>query len=42
MPGLVTAVLPSAAVAALGNEWHWKVTVNVDGEDVDQCPIRPA
>ncbi|EID77833.1 MULTISPECIES: hypothetical protein [Rhodococcus] len=38
VPGQVTAVLPSAAVAALGSEWHWKATVNVDGEDVDRCP----
>ena len=38
VPGQVAAVLPSAAVAALGSEWHWKATVNVDGEDVDRCP----
>ena len=38
VPGQVAAVLPSAAVAALGSEWHWKATVNVDGEDVARCP----
>jgi hypothetical protein len=38
VPGQVTAVLPSAAVAALGSEWHWRAVVNVDGEDVDRCP----
>ncbi|MFC9767623.1 hypothetical protein [Rhodococcus jostii] len=38
VPGQVTAVLPSAAVAALGGEWHWRAVVNVDGEDVDRCP----
>ncbi|MFD9668527.1 hypothetical protein ACFWAY_44310 [Rhodococcus sp. NPDC059968] len=38
VPGQVAAVLPSAAVAALGSEWHWRATVNVDGEDVERCP----
>jgi hypothetical protein len=38
VPGQVAAVLPSAAVAALGSEWHWKAVVNVDGKDIDRCP----
>jgi hypothetical protein len=37
-PGEVAAVMPSAAVASLGPEWHWYAVLNIDGKDLDRCP----
>lgn len=37
-PGQISAVMPSAAVDALGQEWHWSSSLNIDGQDVDACP----
>jgi hypothetical protein len=38
VPGEISAVMPSDAVDALGQNWHWSSSLNVDGKDVDACP----
>lgn len=38
VPGEISAVMPSAAVDALGQNWHWSSSLNVNGHDVDICP----
>ncbi|GAA2068440.1 hypothetical protein GCM10009722_34600 [Williamsia deligens] len=38
VPNEVSGVLPSGDVEALGDNWHWSATLNVDGEDVAACP----
>ncbi len=29
--------LPPSAVADLGDDWTWRATLNMNGEDVDSC-----